>query len=87
MKPVTNQSLPHIDASQEPLPSMGVHDLEKALTSLDTAWINWIYDRQANGYSFYKFDVTFNSSGLASPFKWISYFIDNGLYLNKNLST
>jgi len=50
------------------------HRSELTLNPIDQGYVDWIHDSQLNGYSFYRFDIAFNSSGASRPHKWLEYF-------------
>jgi hypothetical protein len=62
-------------AHQSTLHTMDSQELERSLHPSDYYWIDWIKDQQKNDYSFFKFDVTFCSSGIcARPNHWLEYY-------------
>ena len=68
------------DTQQPPLQIMDPHQSEPRLHPFDDLWIAWIHERQLEGFSFYKFDITFNSSGHQRSTEWLNYFDRNVVY-------
>ena len=50
------------------------------LPPIDEIWVEWIKDLQSAGYSFFKFDLTFSSSGSRNEKKWNDYFNSKVVY-------
>ena len=69
------------ESAQSPPPPLGIPISGRHLHSSDPIWIDWIQNLQKTGYSFFKVDVTFNSSNANEMESyWLHYFDQKIVY-------